>query len=64
MLKSKIQAMVAKSGINRDTKFEIIHDANAAEIIGGDGCPNLTDCGTFTGDCGLLAKCGTYKENS
>ncbi|WEA03862.1 hypothetical protein [Mucilaginibacter sp. SJ] len=65
MLKKKLQSLVAKNNLGAQNNFEIIHDQNAAQIIGGVlACPMLSTCGTYTGDCPNLTQCGTYSDST
>jgi hypothetical protein len=36
-------------------------DDAALEQASGSGCPNLSSCKSFTGDCQSLRDCGTYR---
>jgi len=61
MLKKKLQSLVSKGNLDQLSNFEIIHDAAAMQITGGEEpCPNLTSCQSFTGACSHLTTCGTY----
>jgi hypothetical protein len=63
MLRKKIQSMVIKNDLGRQSNFEIIYDQNASMIFGGvASCPNLNTCGSYTGDCPSLVVCGTYSD--
>jgi hypothetical protein len=63
MLKKKMQLLALEKKSSVGSKFEILSDANAAEILGGlvqHTCGNLTSCGTYGADCPKLQSCGTY----
>ena len=63
MLKKKIQTLVAKENLSEQSKFEIIYDGSAIQIMGGKAdCPHLTSCGVYGNDqCAALQSCGTFK---
>lgn len=60
MLKKKIQEMLHQNE-EADKKYEIIHEAAAAQIFGGD-CVPLQTCQTFEGSCESLTSCGYFIE--
>jgi len=61
MLKKKLQSLVSKGNFDQLSNFEIIYDAAAMQIMGGEEpCPNLTSCSSYRGPCSALTTCGTY----
>jgi len=61
MLKKRVQSLVSKQSLINDSSFEIIHDADALNIVGGVGtCSKLQTCGTFSGYCPNLTSCTSY----
>jgi hypothetical protein len=63
MLKKKMQLLALEKKSSAVGQFEIISDADAAEVLGGNDppvCGNLTSCGSYKGDCSKLQSCGTY----
>lgn len=61
MLKKKMKDLAKEKNLSTESKFEIISDASASQMLGGvRDCPNLVACGTFDGTCPNLASCGTY----
>jgi hypothetical protein len=62
MLKRKIQALAAAEGLPVAGHFEIIHDSNATQFVGGD-CSQLVDCNQYVGPpCDTLVNCNRYQE--
>ena len=63
MLKKKMQHLAKAKNLSDQSKFEVINDSSASEVLGGvRDCPNLVACGTFDGTCPNLSSCGTYGQ--
>jgi hypothetical protein len=64
MLKKKLHSLVTSRSLSEIGNFEIIHDSNATQIMGGENaCPMLSNCGNYKGDCPNLTTCGTYSSS-
>lgn len=61
MLKKKIQELLLLEKHQGERTFEVIHEASAIQIVGGD-CVPLENCQTFEGSCQSLTNCGTFTE--
>jgi len=63
MLKKKIQELLSLEQGQDQKKFEVIHDATALQVTGGNLCAVLESCGTYSGtNCPMLKTCETYRE--
>jgi hypothetical protein len=62
MLKKKMNELVNSICSDQESAFEIIRDAEAVTVAGGEACGTLTKCETFTGSCDNLQSCGTFSE--
>jgi len=66
MLKKKIKELRSLEQSQGEKKFEVIHDAMAVQVTGGNQpCGVLESCGTYTGsNCPSLKTCTTYSETT
>jgi len=64
MLKKKMQVLAKGKNLSSQSKFEIISDSSASQLLGGVNsvvdCPKLVNCGTFEGTCANLAVCNRF----
>lgn len=63
MIKKKLSDLVSNRGLSSNSKFEVLSDVAASNLLGGgpDDCGKLQECGTFSGgSCPDLGLCGKY----